>query len=388
MKPAVRWPVHPAPLDGEALSSWLRRIADSYQMGLSELLEHDLGYDAANGDDLDIDPPLALLDLIARRSGVDLNRLREMSLAGWTPWLQDSLSADPAAFDTYVHQLSVLLPPGRRRKQANSPWLAWRTGKPMPRACPVCLEDPVRRGLLLMWGLPLMLSCPDHDCMLEPYIGTPSIWAAWENTDPRPRTASEAVISMDHRTQEALTTGRVELPRRSVHAGVWFRLLRTLLDELSMPASLWGSRARDLRAAWATCGHPVRGGQLQWRPFESSAWPIQTRLLEAAAGTIHLLETGAVTGRGAQAELFVTPPDVETDDGRQGEVNLFARAMAAMEEAVDAARNDPVQAQSLYDLLLYGCRTPGSVDKLRALFPELGIPTESLSYNRAPAPFG
>lgn len=34
MRPAVRWPVHPAPLDGEALSSLLSRIAASYQMSL------------------------------------------------------------------------------------------------------------------------------------------------------------------------------------------------------------------------------------------------------------------------------------------------------------------------------------------------------------------
>lgn len=226
MKPAVRWPVHPAPLDGEALSSWLSRIADSYQMGLSELLEHGLGYDPANGDDLDVAPPAAFLDTVSQRSGVDLNRLHQMSLAGWTPWLQDSLDADPAAFDTYVHQLSVLLPPGRRKNEANGPWLAWRTAKPMLRACPVCMEAPDRRGLLLMWRLPLLLSCPDHDCMLEPHIGTPSMWAVWETNDTRPRNPSEAVIAMDHRTQEALTTGRVELPRRSVHAGLWFRLLR------------------------------------------------------------------------------------------------------------------------------------------------------------------
>lgn len=30
MKPAVQWPLHPAPMDGEALSSWLRRIAFVY----------------------------------------------------------------------------------------------------------------------------------------------------------------------------------------------------------------------------------------------------------------------------------------------------------------------------------------------------------------------
>lgn len=189
MKPAVRWPVHPAPLDGEALSSWLRRIADSYRMSLPELLEHDLGYHPINGDDLDIAPTAELLDAVARRSGVDLNRLRQMSLAGWTPWLQDSLDADPAGFDTYVHQFSLMLPPGQRKKQANGSWLAWQPARPMRRACPVCLEDPARQGLLFLWRLPLLLSCPDHDCMLEPYIGAPSIWLGWENHDTLPNNA-------------------------------------------------------------------------------------------------------------------------------------------------------------------------------------------------------
>lgn len=150
-----------------------------------------------------------------------------------------------------------------------------------------------------------------------------------------------------------------------------------------MPASLWGSRARDLRSAWASCGHPIRGGLLQWHPFEALAWPVQAKLLEAAAGTIHLLETGTLTGRGAYAELFVPVPYVEVDDGRQGEVTL-AQATAALEAAVQAARDDPADAQRFYDLLLYGCRTPESVKKLRALFEVLGIPTQHLSYNRVP----
>ncbi|HNG81978.1 MAG TPA: TniQ family protein, partial [Burkholderiaceae bacterium] len=50
MKPAPRWPLHPAPMEGEALSSWLNRVALCYHMEVSELLEHDLGHGL--GDDL------------------------------------------------------------------------------------------------------------------------------------------------------------------------------------------------------------------------------------------------------------------------------------------------------------------------------------------------
>ena len=59
MKPAPHWPLHPAPREGEALSSWLNRVALCYHMEVSELLEHDLGHGQV--DDLDTAPPLALL---------------------------------------------------------------------------------------------------------------------------------------------------------------------------------------------------------------------------------------------------------------------------------------------------------------------------------------
>ena len=64
---------------------------------------------------------------------------------------------------------------------------------------------------------------------------------------------------MDRLTYQGLTTGLVTLPRRAVHAGVWFRLLRTLLDELSMPLSRVGARSgRALERIWRATGRPVR----------------------------------------------------------------------------------------------------------------------------------
>ena len=39
MSQAQRWPLHPAPEEGEALSSWLHRVADCYEMDMRELLQ-------------------------------------------------------------------------------------------------------------------------------------------------------------------------------------------------------------------------------------------------------------------------------------------------------------------------------------------------------------
>jgi hypothetical protein len=90
-----------------------------------------------------------------------------------------------------------------------------------------------------------------------------------ENADAERRTASDAIAAMDQRTWQALTTGHVELPRRRIHAGLWFRLLRTLLDELNTPLSACGTYAGYLRQVWEGCGHPLRAGQSLWRPYET-----------------------------------------------------------------------------------------------------------------------
>jgi hypothetical protein len=89
----------------------------------------------------------------------------------------------------------------------------------------------------------------------------------WNAASCEQRQASAPISAMDRRTWQALTTGYVELPRRRVHAGLWFRLLRTLLDELNTPISLCGSYGEAIRYVWERCGHPLRAGQSQWQPM-------------------------------------------------------------------------------------------------------------------------
>jgi len=72
---------------------------------------------------------------------------------------------------------------------------------------------------------------------------------------------------------------------------VWFRLLRTLLDEVSMAPSRVGTRsAATMEHIWHATGHPARAGLNVWRPCEQLGWPRQTMILEAAAAALHLAE--------------------------------------------------------------------------------------------------
>jgi hypothetical protein len=390
--PAPRWPLHPAPKEGEALSSWLNRIAACYQMDMRDLLEHELGHNQI--DDLDTAPSNSLLKLLAQRSGVDLDQLRCMSFAGWVPWLLDSLDDRiPVALETYAFQLSVLLPRLRRKKRSLKSWRAWLSNQPICRACPLCLNDPANQAMLLVWKLPLMLSCPIHGCCLDFYLGIPGHFFGWEHTGSSPRMATNAIAAMDRRTWQALTTGYVELPRRRIHAGLWFRLLRTLLEELNTPLSQCGSSGESIRSVWERCGHPLRAGQSMWRSYEVLDSAVQLQMLEAAATAIHLIESRELAPRGEQAELFLQEPQIEFTTGLPADmqqkklINHWQKAMQAINEAIVAARRDPDTARSLFALASYGRRDPASLEHLRAMFSEMRIPLDFLSHYDPNEPF-
>jgi hypothetical protein len=390
VKPAPRWPLHPAPKEGESLSSWLSRVAACYQMDVHELLVLDLGHSQL--DDLDTAPPTSLLTALAQRSGVAFERLREMSLVGWVPWLLDSLDDSvPAALETYAFQCSVLLP--KRKARSLTRWRAWLPSQPIRRACPLCLLDPANQAVLLVWQLPLMLSCPQHGCRLASYLGQPGRYLQWENTEATPPPANEAIANMDRRTWQALTTGFVELPRRRIHAGLWFRLLRTLLDELNTPLSHCGGSAGSIRQVWEHCGHPVRAGQSLWRPFEVLAPAVQIQMQEAAATAIALIESRALLPRGEQAALFRTEPQTGFTNGlpakerKQEPVNYWQEAVKAINDAVAEARHNPETARSLFAVASFGRRDPESLERLRATFTKEGIPPEFLSHYVPDGPF-
>ena len=88
MSPGTRrWPLHPPPGPGEALTSWLARLAGLYGMTSGYLLRHSLGEASALLDDpraadLDFDPPAGILQALAERTGTDLGVVRQTTIAG------------------------------------------------------------------------------------------------------------------------------------------------------------------------------------------------------------------------------------------------------------------------------------------------------------------
>jgi TniQ len=374
-----RWPLHPQPSEGESLSSWLSRVARCYRMGLQNLLEHDLGHGRL--DDLDMAPPAALWDTLERRSGLAPERLRSMTLAGLTPWLLDGVDPDPdsGAYDLYVGQLSVLLPAGPRPSRVVPGWRAWVPRQPILRACPWCLEVSGNQVLLLQWQLPVSVGCPAHGCRLETYGGTPGNFLGWASEDTQPRAVPDVCAAMDRRTWHAFTHGYVDLPRRRVHAGVWFRLLRSLVEDVLAPRSQHRAQGPDLCLIWERSGHPVRAGLGAWRPYESLDISLQLRALEAAATAIDMIETGQIVGRGTEAALLLPEPLAPIADDWQPPVSCWRRVSDAAEEVISQARHDPEAAQGLFRAILFGRTDTDSMRQVRKLLLDVGIPPEHLS---------
>jgi hypothetical protein len=167
----------------------------------------------------------------------------------------------------------------------------------------------------LLWLLSLTLSCPLHGCLLEPRPkAARHTFPDWERRPPTPRPVPVTALSMDKRTWHAMTTGWVELPRRQVHAAIWFRLIRTIIDELGATLSECRTAGPLIKRFWKEAGYPQRVGPRSWQPHEGYPPDAQICTLEATATTIHLLESKALTGQGREAALFLPPPSTPLEE--------------------------------------------------------------------------
>jgi len=377
--------MHPCPGPDEALTSWLERVARLHGLPARDLLRYNLGPASALLDDpaaadLDWDPPAAVLAALDERTGAGLGELRRMTIAGWVPWLLDTLEdGGQEAFDTYVRQHSVLLAPGEAGSSAVlqwRPWLPERQAHPARRVCPVCAADP-DCGMPLTARLPIMTSCAGHGCRLKP---GPDVAFTVPAGQVPPEPAAAHAAAMDRRTYQGLTTGQVTLPRRVVHAGVWFRLLRTLLDELTASRSrLSQASIATLERIWSATGHPWRAGLSTWRPYEQLDPRRQQQLLEAAATAMQLAETGAITARGTLGPLLTREshgPVYEGDQSSQRDRDLL-RARQELDAAIDAARTDPAAARQILTQFTAGVSLP-LFERQRQFLINIGIPARFL----------
>lgn len=348
-------------------------------------LGDDIGYALATGnpDDIDLAPPAGMIETLAERTGVAPVRLPQMSVAGWVPWLLDDIEPDPGGFATYVRQLSVLRPVEKQKTRLVPAWRPWLTDHLSPRACPECVAaNSSPQPYQLLWGIPIVSSCPDHGCWLEATIATRGFFGMLDFDRPIPTPAPEQILTLDQRTQDAFAVGHVALPRRQVHAGVWFRLLRAIIDELSCPISeSRPSTAGTSRQIWEEAGYRVRDGQALWRPYEQQPEMVQRHTMEAAATTVALLESGSITGRGKDANLFQPVPQIAVSDGtpprpRSLRLGNQLSLIDAFNAVVDEARIDPAAARSFLNLATYRQNDADDIHDVVNLFVELNIPLD------------
>ncbi|MEV0075602.1 TniQ family protein [Nocardia neocaledoniensis] len=395
-----RWPLHPPPGELESLSSWVARLAELYRMPVVELVGPNLGVLGEIPDRLDEDAPLELLAALATATAVPVARLKAMTLPGWVPWLFDSYPM-PAhqgedTFYGYVRQYSVLLAPGEasrfevtRRRTWRGPWIP---ETPMDRSCPLCTAGPTPIHCWV-WALPLTIGCTIHRRRLLTRAELVTAELAGPGVAGAPVT--EPVATLENYTHQALTTGAVRLPGRRVHAAVWFRLLRTLLDELSLSTSgLSRASARVLAQVWQSARLTPRAGIRIWAPYEQLGWTRQEDLLTAAAAALDLAAQHQLRPRGTLADALAPPraePVYPGEDARRTPDNaavgarildtrgLYRRAdySELFEELARAVRTDPETARRTLAFLARTDPSPANLDRERdILIRDTGMPPE------------
>ncbi|MFU7598257.1 TniQ family protein [Legionella pneumophila] len=379
----LRWPLHPSPFKEESLLSWLTRVANCYNFTVDELLKHDLGY-YGEIDTLNISAPQWLLELLSNRTGIDEHDIYAMTLSAWTPLLLDDLFEENSDFEAYVQSYSLLLPLSKRKKyNPKKPWKPWLSQPLMfSKACPICVDINKAGAISLIWCLPLMLSCPIHQCLLlqcHIYQGHYIVWA--KENEP-PISISPAISKMDQRTWSALTEGKVVLPHRTIHGGVWLRLLRTVLDELHIPQS-----SKNITNLWASLGLTPRGGQARWRPYELLPLKTQQQTLIAAAKIIDQIEKGLINTAGKQVFLFLpelrSNKDLPSFPKRKKEAIMnpespFLKAMDSFNRLVEIAKKDPLVARNFRNSILCGRVDFESIQETNRSLIKIGIPSEFL----------
>lgn len=263
-------------------------------------------------------------------------------------------------------------------------WLPWvpadRSRRSVRRICPVCAEEP-DRGILLTATVPLTLSCPEHGCYLE--VEAEIAVASATGAGLR-RAAPDDVRALDRLTGEGMAKGTVTLPRRSVHVGVWFRMLRTLIDELSISTSrLRRSSADTVYQVWRTLDWPPRAGLRVWRLYERLDAARRQALLHAAARALDLARAGQIIASGTLGHLLTQAPHREVYEGERPGPPRGARevlrlsweqATQDIEAWLDAARADPATARQILGILTHFARDSREYDRERDFMIGFGVP--------------
>lgn len=284
--PTMLWPVHPKPLDGEVLSSWLLRTADGNGLNLSSFRRQELPKVPGAGGDIDLLDDANLFNVLAAGSGAPYETLVAAGYAG-----------DEGSVFT-------------RRTASSLEWVVplcqqaeW-SGKRYSSLpfCPSCLATDRIPYYRKIWRYAFLPICPTHGLLINrcPSCGEHFSYIPPKNSDKYSQgiralrcctncgtafstSPSGNVSSLVERAlvtqkflQEGLTNGWVRSERKgTIHIAIFLRGFHDVMVSMLSPASgikitNWiASQNGDLNYP----GHGALGsGHLESRPSTARAW--------------------------------------------------------------------------------------------------------------------
>lgn len=291
-----RWPVHSEPIEGEALSSWLRRIGRVYGCSVADLLKYDLGFTEVKTKGLDMGAPSDLLAAIAVCIGLPMKTIKRTTFAGSVPFFFQRSYVAPVKED--IKYCSVLFETTNPAPGSFSKLRQWFRKETVSKinGCRQCLADYPDGAVLLSWGLTVVLSCPIHGLMLEPgRKGNDGEGLVWINE--KAEAAPKLLCYLDRRSMAAVSRGFVRLPGGVIGAAKWFRVLQTIFHELNGPLlSVEKERFKLQMRLWAAAEYHPND------PFLVFKFDKGCGLLIATA--IDLMVKGELTPTGRDGQLF------------------------------------------------------------------------------------
>ena len=302
-----RWPLHPIPYVEESLLSWIMRIAKKYEIYPEDFLKHELDIELETQDlyIVDINPPVHLLDKLSQHTGIAVNKIRELTAHSYVPLLIDAREpvnsngiSNSNLFSEYINQFNIF-----PRKQSandknpfglimNSNWLPWFDYKRFVNTygCEDCLKEDMEPYLRLYWRFSWMMTCPFHNQILKrvkmySFINYIKFYFT-QDTGEFPHSIDNLRI-IDEITLQAVTKGFVKTPSGYLHGGVWIRLLRSLIEELSLLQKNFPQIVLEvITSLWKEHGLTFRSGFNRYKVFEECDDSKQLILMLIASSTL------------------------------------------------------------------------------------------------------
>ena len=289
----TRLPLHPPAEPGEALSSWIARIARVYRMSPAEFILR-VASQPLSPKELDRSPIPWFSEALSEITGADPRDIDRMTLDGAIAGIQGK--GVPETVGT------VLIPPTMNMGFQASQQIRLSLGAPLRRVCPMCLIAPDSDFVVpLIWRTSLAHSCTTHGMLLESgdALAWRRVWrdTALYGTSPKPATAAES--RHDARLQEALIGRGVAVRLGTMSASMWVAGLRQLQVELRLPGLVLqlppatrhalGLTERDRRAAFEN---------LSSRNVNPPGVTSDQRLSRAVANATSLIEGGSMLALG------------------------------------------------------------------------------------------